>query len=404
MSDNLGIYGKTFALERLDRKLAEAEIDPASKRQLQEFKRFLAVSGLGKFRICKYVYLSLRLHGMLKKPLRRATKSDIMRVVEEIERSDHKPWTKHSYKLVLKKLYKWLDTGKIAGNDYPPLVEWIPLSVRNNSHRLPEEILTQEEIKRLVESAGNLRDKAFIAALYESGCRVGEFLGLRNKHIQFDEYGAVLIVDGKTGMRRVRVVASAPALGLWCDNHPNKGNPEDALWTNMSTNHKGKSLDYRGACFMMKRLAIKVGVSKKVNPHSFRHARATHLASSLTEAQMKELFGWVQASKMAAIYVHLSGRDVDHAILELYGIKPPENANRTKELIKTCPRCNERNTWDAKFCKRCALVLDIEEARKIERAEDILTKLLDDSNTRKLLIQRLYQLNHHDKKQASALF
>lgn len=59
MSDNLGIYGKTFELERLDRKLAEAEIDTATKKQLQEFKRYLFVSGLSKFRVSKYVYLSL---------------------------------------------------------------------------------------------------------------------------------------------------------------------------------------------------------------------------------------------------------------------------------------------------------------------------------------------------------
>ena len=81
MSDAMGIYGKTFELERLDRKLAEAEIDAGSKRQLQDFKRYLFVSGLGKFRVCKYVYLSLRLQRMINKPLRRATKSDIMRVV-----------------------------------------------------------------------------------------------------------------------------------------------------------------------------------------------------------------------------------------------------------------------------------------------------------------------------------
>lgn len=394
MSGGMGIYGKTFELERLDRKLAEADIDAGSRRQLQEFKRYLFLSGLSKFRVSKYVYLALRLRGMLKKPLKRATKSDIMRVVEEIERSDYKPWTKHSYKLVLRKLYKWLYTGDINGNDYPELVKWIPLSMRNNNHRLPEEILTQDEVRRIAEAAKNLRDRAFVSALYESGCRIGEFLGLRNRHVQFDEYGAILIVEGKTGMRRVRVVASAPALGLWRDNHPDRENPDAPFWTNLATNHKGKQLDYRGACFILERLARKAGVSKRVNPHSFRHARATHLAGSLTEAQMKELFGWVQASKMAAVYVHLSGRDVDHALLELYGLKPMENANHAKDLIKTCPRCSERNSWDSKFCKRCAFVLDVEEAEKIERAEDILMKLLDDPQTRKLLVHRLYQIEH----------
>ena len=34
---------------------------------------------------------------------------------------------------------------------------------------------------------------------------------------------------------------------------------------------------------------------------------------------MKEYFGWTQASDTAAVYVHLSGRDVDSALLKLAG-------------------------------------------------------------------------------------
>ena len=43
------------------------------------------------------------------------------------------------------------------------------------------------------------RDKAFIMTLWESGCRVGEILALRIRHVAFDEYGAILRVSGKTG-------------------------------------------------------------------------------------------------------------------------------------------------------------------------------------------------------------
>jgi len=42
---------------------------------------------------------------------------------------------------------------------------------------------------------------------------------------------------------------------------------------------------------------------KRVNPHSFRHARATHLANHLREDQMKEFSGWTQADEMGSIYV-----------------------------------------------------------------------------------------------------
>ena len=56
---------------------------------------------------------------------------------------------------------------------------------------LPEELLTEEEVKRLAEAAENPRDRDFILTLYESGCRVGELISLRLKHVQFDNYGAV---------------------------------------------------------------------------------------------------------------------------------------------------------------------------------------------------------------------
>jgi hypothetical protein len=40
-------------------------------------------------------------------------------------------------------------------------------------------------------------------------------LTIQLKNIKFDEYGAVLIVTGKTGTRRIRIIASVPALSIW---------------------------------------------------------------------------------------------------------------------------------------------------------------------------------------------
>jgi len=40
----------------------------------------------------------------------------------------------------------------------------------------------------------------------------------------------------------------------------------------------------------------------------------------LTEAQIDAYFGWIQGSDMPSIYVHLSGRDVDDAVLKANGI------------------------------------------------------------------------------------
>ena len=127
---------------------------------------------------------------------------------------------------------------------------------------------------------------------------------------------------------------------------------------------------------LLKKLAEKAGVKKRVNPHAFRHARATFLAKHLTEAQMKEFFGWVQNSDMPAIYVHLSGRDVDNALLGVYGIKEGEKAKEPTIKIQVCPRCNEKNDPAAKFCRRCYLPLD-QPYDRMDKAEAVIIAFLE---------------------------
>ncbi|MHC1629700.1 MAG: hypothetical protein ACXQTG_01945 [Methanoculleaceae archaeon] len=55
----------------------------------------------------------------------------------------------------------------------------------------------------MAAAANDSPDRAFISALDESGCRIGEFLPFMIRHLEFDEYGALLHVHGKTGSRRV---------------------------------------------------------------------------------------------------------------------------------------------------------------------------------------------------------
>jgi integrase len=67
-------------------------------------------------------------------------------------------------------------------------------------------------------------------------------------------------------------------------------------------------------------LGLVCSVNKNIYPHLFRHTRATHLVDKLTEAQMKIYFGWSGRSEVPSVYVHLSGRDVEEAILRMYDI------------------------------------------------------------------------------------
>jgi ribosomal protein L40E len=214
--------------------------------------------------------------------------------------------------------------------------------------------------------------------------------------VSFDEYGAVIVVKGKKGERRIRLVTSAPCLASWMDIHPERDTPDAPLWVNIGTTNHGRAYDYNAARKLLRELAEKAGVRKRVNPYSFRHSTATYMANFLTEAQMCEFFGWKQGSKMPSIYVRLSGRDIDNRLLELHGLKPKENQGM-EQAVKTCPRCGVKNSPASKLCSRCGSALDLKIAmevdKKIERAEELLEVLLRNREVKVFLVEKIRELN-----------
>jgi integrase len=139
-------------------------------------------------------------------------------------------------------------------------------------------------------------------------------------------------VVGKTGMRRVRIVQSVKELKDWLYHHPFANNPERFLWLN--TQHEDTHVGYNAVMKMLKGVSLRCGITKRVHPHLFRHSRATHLANKLTESQMRVYFGWTGRGTMSAIYVPLSGRDIDEAILELNGVEKQEMDPEFNEFLK----------------------------------------------------------------------
>jgi site-specific recombinase XerD len=103
-------------------RLAAAERmlhNPLSERNrglILEFERKLMSEGLSAVRVEKYVETLKKIAEMLGKDFDAATKDDIEDLVLKIERSAYSPWTKHDYKVVLKRFYKWLKGG---GEEYP---------------------------------------------------------------------------------------------------------------------------------------------------------------------------------------------------------------------------------------------------------------------------------------------
>jgi len=275
------------------------------------------------------------------------------------------------YKATIKAFYKWLEKS----DDYPEKVRWIKYKVKRT---LPKNVPCELDIKKLISAADHLRDKALIFALYESGARISEILSLKLGDFNFDKYGVFFVVDGKTGQRRIRLIDAVPDLQAWINKHPLKDNTDAPIWCNL--NDPKMPLDYNAARAMLKRTAKRAGLPQKMHAHMLRHARLTQLAKEFTESELKIMAGWAGDSRMAGIYVHLSGADVERKMLKIRGMlqsedKIEENILTPKPCPRRCARINngkeEVILYSAtdKFCTKCGMALNLDVIAQVEEKD-----------------------------------
>jgi site-specific recombinase XerD/ribosomal protein L40E len=389
---------KKYIDRYMERIKSSKDFSDKNKEIIATYIYFLSSSGLNGGTILNHLLRVKSFAIFLKKDLEDAQKEDILRLVHGIETSDYAESIKVAAKGTLKKFYKWLRKTE----DYPIEVKWVKTTPRTKGafSKLPEDILTEEEVKKMINLSDYIRDKALIGCLYESGCRVGELLSMRIRNVQFDKYGTILKVRGKTGERIIRIVAFTPLLATWIELHPNNADPDSPLWISIWSRNKCNCIGHAAVVHVLRNAAIKAHITKSVNPHAFRHARATHLANHLTEPQMRQFFGWTKGSSMTATYVHLSGRDIDKAVLSTYGIND-EETDKTLLRPRICTRCKTSNSPDADICMRCGLILSPETTinidEKIKQANELITALMKDEETRDAIMKGITKLGLQEK-------
>jgi integrase len=283
--------------------MQKANLSLSNSKLIVVFLKELSIRGLSERRKRKYVILLRKLHFRLVK-LSRKQIDKFFFYLRDSKLADE---TKADYWCMFRIFIKWLKP-KIDIREYR-----LKLKKR---FKLPEEILTLDEIRKIILSAKSIRDRSMISLLYDSGSRPSELLNLHLRDVMFDDDGLIVLFNGKTGARRVRIITTLDSDKFlkeyleYAGPNPVGGN----LLTHVSIFGK---MSIERLNQIVKEQAQKIGIHKRVYSYIFRHSRATHLAKHLTEAQMKIYLGWSMSSKMVAVYVHLSGRDMDQRVMEL---------------------------------------------------------------------------------------
>jgi integrase len=252
-----------------------------------------------------------------------------------------------------------------------------------------DKVIPEADIKRLIEGAGNLRDRLLVEIFFELGNRRGEMWRLRIKDVQFDEYGAILTLDGKTGVRRRRIYNSIPDLRAWLNNHPMKNDPFAPL---LLTAYGTPFASPQGIYGAISRLSKRI-LGRHIHPHQFRHTKATQDSSYFTDREMMKLYGWNRPD-MVGVYSHLSMKDVENHDLILHGLKPREEVLRPLVQIQRCTGCREENAPVAIYCVKCGNLLPKalpEEDKSLRREIDELrlaVRMLQDASGLKVISGR----------------
>lgn len=340
------------------------EILDQNKDLILDYKRDQMLNGLSDATLLRNTQRLKIFAKQADKPFDEMNKSDVKTLIAWVHDQDYTDETIDTYKNVIKAFWGWLKNS--GWNETPNEVKWIQLSNGSDNGKLPKDLLTKKDIQAQIKAAKNPRDKALISMLYETGARIGELIDLTVGDIEDRKHGKKVVINGKTGARRLPLIECVPHINNWLNTHPNPKN-NTPLWCKIQQGDADEPLGYRYIREkILKKNMERAGIDKPSNPHHYRHSRASHLANEMTEAQLCAWFGWVQGSDVPARYVHLSGRDIDDAYDQLHGLYQPDEDEDEPDVVE-CPRCQELNEPDAAFCMRCGFALDQETAAELQQ-------------------------------------
>jgi len=180
--------------------------------------------------------------------------------------------------------------------------------------KLPE-VLSKEEVKRLIHQINNLKHRALVSTIYSAGLRVSEALNLKLKDI--DSQRMLIHVHQSKG-RKDRIVKLSEATLYLLRQYYRAYKPRRFLFEGSA----GEKYSAGSVRKIISRASTKAGIKKRVSPHTLRHSYATHLLELGVDLRYVQAMLGHARPETTMIYTHIST------------VKIQEMANPFDELVK----------------------------------------------------------------------
>jgi integrase/recombinase XerD len=329
MKTKYPIYSRKGSLLEIKKHLS-----PKNKTEIKKFSEYLARTNQPS-KIEKIIRIIIQWYDVTELNLyEKPTIEERDKFLALLNNSHYKSSCRRDVKVYIKKWLRWRWKDLNLLEDFPKLES------NGNAKVEEKDLLTRDEIKKIIEVEQDLKWKTLISILTESGARPEEVLNLRWECIEFDgEITNIAFTTKKKSTiksRKFPVKASTAFLREWKTANPKYKNSDLVF-----PGSKGKPLSVGGLNHHLKTLAEKAGIEKNIFPYLFRFSKLTELyGGRLDDRSVSELAG--HSVSMAGRYHKISNKTArEKLIKEIYQAKKMSKELR-QELIKNQEKMGEK--------------------------------------------------------------
>lgn len=371
--------------EKLAAQVAEGNITQTESNLISAFvfeiqaQRGTSDSGM-LTRAWSLVRITVALHKS-NSTLDTVTTEDALKIISSLRSEDYSK----NYLNDLIKAFKRFLLWRIE-NGTPNLIEKKIRAIKSPgmdwSAKKPSDMLTKEEVLRVIDACTNSRDRAVISMLYDGSLRPVDLRKLTWQDVTFDEFGAMIRTSAKTGKERaIRLTFSTPYFAQWKSDYPGEpAGPAPVFVSHRVYEAAGGEhipLEMDAITRLIRSLRQKTGI-KTLLPSIFRPSRITHDVIDGYDSSYLMLKNWgTLKTSMLQVYAKPGEDYISKYALEKAGIKnsqKPRERETTLDPI-TCPNCETVNPPGKRFCGHCGHTLTEEAKEQLTTTSQKLQKI-----------------------------